>query len=126
MCWICFLILRAQDCTLDIRLGTLLPIFMRVTKDCRDLTFCIQWDSILLVFQRNNMRFKPGNIQRLQPKKILHDTEINWIKLVFPSIGIAKFVLHRRNITNGRNGFLNNYLIAITIILQIKQSEFQR
>ena len=126
MYWICFLILRAQDCTLDTHLDILLQIFMRVTKDCRDSMCCIRWVSILLVFQLNNMRFKLASIQRLLPKKILRVTETNWIKLVFPLTGIEKFELHRLNITNGHSGFLNNYLIATTIILRIKQSEFQR
>ena len=109
---------------LDIHLAILHLISMRATSVCKDLMFCIQWVTILLVFQPNNMRFKRVNILQLRQKKTSLVTAINWIKLVSLTIGIARYALRLLNITNGRNGFLNNYSIATTITQATKQNEF--
>src|ERR1035437_10073547 len=63
------------------------------------------WYMILLVYRQHNMQYKPGNILK-KPRKITsHATASRWIRSVFRSTGIGKYVPPIRIITNGRSGY---------------------
>ncbi len=114
MYWICFPIHRERVYTLAIHWDTSLQIFTVALCVTKDTTCYILWDTILLAYLLNNMRFKPDSILPKPPKPILLLTVVNWIKWASPLIGVGKYALPIRIITSILNGFLSNYLNLIT------------
>src|SRR6056300_1095602 len=97
---------------------------MHVIKGIKVLMYYILKDTILLDYQQNSMQFKLDNIQQRLPKKISNVIVSNWIKWVFPLIGVGKYVPQKLIFTNGLSGFFYFYLIIIIVKKPIKHSQY--